>query len=52
MALSGDLSLEVYKILREIWTTRDGRVAPEPENLALRNDAAKRDGTVLFADFE
>ena len=52
MGLSDDLNLEVYKILRENWTTRDGRIVPEPEDLALRNDAVKIDGTVLYADLD
>ena len=50
MALGNDLNSEVRKILRERWTTRSGRVVPEPEDLALGNDAVILDGTVLYAD--
>ena len=52
MALGDDLNSEVRKILRETWTTRAGRVVPEPEDLALGNDAVTLNGTVLYADLD
>ena len=52
MALGDDLNSEVFKILRETWTTRLGRTVPEPEDLKLRNDAVKIDATVLYADLD
>ena len=52
MPLGNDLNSEVRKILRERWTTRSGRVVPEPEDLALGNDAVILDGTVLYADLD
>ena len=50
MSLGDDLDSEVKKILRETWTTRQGRVVPDPEDLGLGNDAVLLDGTVLYAD--
>ena len=52
MPLGDDLNSEVYKILQERWTTRPGRVVPEPEKLALRNDGVILDGAVLYADLD
>ena len=52
MALADDLNSEVRKILKEQWTTRSGRVVPEPEDLKLGNDAVILDGTVLYADMD
>ena len=50
MSLCDDLNSEVRKILKEIWTIRQGRIVPDPENLGLGNDAVLLDGTVLYAD--
>ena len=50
MSLGDDLNSEVRKILRERWTTREGEVVPDPEDLGLGNDAVLLDGTVLYAD--
>ena len=50
MSLGDDLNSEVKKILKESWTTRQGRVVPDPEDLGLGNDAVLLDGTVLYAD--
>ena len=50
MSLDDDLNSEVKKILGEMWTTRQGRVVPDPEDLGLGNDAVLLDGTVLYAD--
>jgi len=52
MSLGDDLQTEVKKIFRDAWTTRDGRVVPESEDLKLGNDAVKLDGTVLYADLD
>ena len=50
MSLGDGLNSEVRKILSERWTTRQGRVVPDPEDLGLGNDAVLLDGTVLYAD--
>lgn len=50
MGLKEDLSTEVAKIFRDTWSSRDGQVVPEPEDLKLSNDAVKLNGTVLYAD--
>ena len=52
MALADDLNSQVVQIFKERWTTRSGRVVPEPDDLALRNDAVVLDGTVLYADLD
>ena len=50
MGIKEDLQSEVKKIFAEQWTTRDGTVVPEFEDLKLGNDAVKLEGTVLYAD--
>lgn len=50
MALKDELSGDVSQILRDRWSTRDGRVVPEPEDLGLGNDAVQLDATILYAD--
>ena len=52
MSLGDDLKSQVVQILRESWTTRRGRVVPEPEDLGLGNDAVVLDGVVLYADLD
>ena len=52
MSLGDDLKSQVAQILREPWTTRRGRVVPEPEALGLGNDAVILDGVVLYADLD
>lgn len=52
MSLGDDLQTEVKKLFRDAWTTRDGRVVPESEDVKLGNDAVKLDGTVLYADLD
>ena len=52
MPLGDDLNSEVQKIFQEKWTTRPGRVVPEPENIQLGNDASVLHGTVLYADLD
>lgn len=50
MGLNEEIQKAVQTILGDSWTDRDGRVVPEPEDLALDNDAIKLKGTVLYAD--
>jgi class 3 adenylate cyclase len=52
VSLKEDLEKAAIETIRtDIWTPRDGRVVPEPEDLALRNDAIKlTEATVLYAD--
>ncbi len=51
MPLDDDLKAEVKKIFKTTWTTRAGQVVPDPENLALGNEAVEFDrATVLYAD--
>jgi class 3 adenylate cyclase len=50
MALKDELESAVAKILRDQWTSRDGRQVPAPEDLGLGNDGVKLDATVLYAD--
>jgi class 3 adenylate cyclase len=50
MGWHDELESEVRKIFRDQWTTRDGTVVPESENLSLGNDAVSLEGTVLYAD--
>ena len=52
MPLNDDLKSQVGQTLREQWTTRSGRVVPEPEDLGLGNDAVALGGTVLYADLD
>ena len=52
MSLGKDLTKEVRKIFKDIWSTRDGQKVPESEDLQLGNDAVKLDGTVLYADLD
>lgn len=48
--LDDKLQTDIKKVFRERWTTRDGQVVPEPEDLGLGNDAVKLEATVLYAD--
>jgi class 3 adenylate cyclase len=50
MSLSDDLNSEVISIFKTNWNQRDGRQVPEPESVALGNDAVEIDATVLYAD--
>ena len=50
MGIVSDLTADVTAILKTRWRTRDGRVVPEAEDVALGNDAVTLDGTVLYAD--
>lgn len=50
MGLKDELDAEIRKTFKEAWTTRDGQNVPESEELKLKNDAVKLEGTVLYAD--
>jgi class 3 adenylate cyclase len=51
MALRDELKEYVENTLRSQWTTRDGNVIPDPEDLALDNTAVRFErATVLYAD--
>lgn len=50
MGLKEDLEKEVSTTFISRWEERDGRDVPDPEDLALGNDAVKLDATVLYAD--
>jgi class 3 adenylate cyclase len=51
VALADDLKDEVGKIFRSQWSTRNGSVVPDPEDVKLGNDAVEFDkATVLYAD--
>ncbi len=50
MGLKDDLQTEVGDIFGGKWTQRDGRVVPDPEDLALGNDAVELEAAVLYAD--
>lgn len=50
MGLADDLNSDVTKIFADMWSSRDGQVIPEAEDLKLGNDAVKLAGTVLYAD--
>src|SRR5262245_18166208 len=50
MGLRDDLTIEVERIFRGRWSTREGQVVPEDDDLQLGNDAVKLKATVLYAD--
>ena len=50
MTLRTELEDYVSKTLKENWSTRDGRVVPETDDVALGNEAVTLDATVLYAD--
>lgn len=50
MGLKDELAIEVAAILRGRWSTRDGQVVPEDDDVQLGNDAVKLKATVLYAD--
>ena len=52
MGLGDDLKSEVFKILQEEWSVREGRIIPESDDLRLSNDAVTLEGTVLYADLD
>lgn len=50
MSLKQDLTTKVSEILSQKWNTRDGRVVPSTEDVALAGGAVKLNATVLYAD--
>lgn len=51
MSLKDEIVDQVRNIFRASWTTTDGRVVPEAENVAFANAAVELDpATVLYAD--
>lgn len=50
MPLKDDLNSEVVSIFKTKWEKRDGQQVPEPEDVALGNDAVELDAAVLYAD--
>ncbi len=52
MGLKEDLAGEVRKIFRDAWSTRDGRVVPEPKDVGLGNVGVNLEATVLYADID
>lgn len=50
MSLKTELADYVNVVFSESWSRRAGTVVPEPEDLALKNEAVELDATVLYAD--
>jgi class 3 adenylate cyclase len=50
MGLKDELTSDVRKIFREVWSERDGQKVPEVEDVKLGNDSVKIEATVLYAD--
>lgn len=50
MSLKEDLIADVKDIFKKQWTSRDGYVVPESDDLKLENDAVLLHATVLYAD--
>lgn len=51
MALADDIKAEVTRVFRDQWSTRNGLVVPEPEDISLSNEAVEfEQATVLYAD--
>lgn len=50
MGLGEDLAEKVKEIFKTVWTSRDGTVVPEDDDVGLSNDAVKLDSVVLYAD--
>src|SRR5690348_6312256 len=50
MALADDLIEAVRDIARAQWSTTDGKVVPESENLGLGNVGVNLDAVMLYAD--
>lgn len=50
MSFESDLRKKLGEIFGTAWEIRDGKVVPEPEDVALGKDAVRLDGTVLYAD--
>lgn len=53
MPLLDDMKAAVQAIAQGAWSTRQGQVVPDPENIRLGNDAVEFDrSTVLYADLQ
>ncbi|SPE44289.1 Adenylate/guanylate cyclase [Candidatus Sulfotelmatobacter sp. SbA7] len=50
MATAQEIREEVAEIFAARWTTRDGLVVPDSEDVQLGNSSVKINGTVLYAD--
>jgi uridylate cyclase len=51
MGLLSDLQNEAKEIFAEQWQVSDGQVVPDPEDLALSNEARRfKRATILYAD--
>jgi class 3 adenylate cyclase len=51
MTLHADLETEVATIFRQVWTTLDGKVVPDPEDLKLAaNYGVRLEAAILYAD--
>lgn len=50
MALKDELVTYVQKVLDDQWQRRQGQKVPEPEDLALKNEAVELEAAVLYAD--
>ena len=50
MSFTSDLTKEVETIFKSEWTTREGQVVPEAEDIQLGNHSVELEGTVLYAD--
>ncbi|MGP3687154.1 adenylate/guanylate cyclase domain-containing protein [Streptomyces sp. IBSNAI002] len=51
MTLGDDIRSDLNKLVRMPWSTRDGRVVPDTEDIKLfSNDAVKLDAVYLYAD--
>jgi class 3 adenylate cyclase len=52
VSLLDDLNQSAWDIFRSRWNTRDGRVVPDSDDVALGNDGVELDATVLYADID
>lgn len=50
MALADKLETDISTVFNTTWSTRDGQVVPETEDVALSNGAVRLDAVVLYAD--
>jgi class 3 adenylate cyclase len=51
MGVAADIKSYAEATFRSAWTERDGRVVPEPKDIALTNDAIKfEEAAILYAD--
>jgi len=51
MSLGEELTDRVTEIFRQQWSTREGKVVPEAEDLSLDNEAVEfKEATILYAD--